>query len=356
MLSVTKLISRLADGIGWWNALRRPGRTRVLGVNALVDSMGTGIAVVCLPFYVLLSANVTPAQFAFVLASGGAAELLLAVPNGSIAGRVGVFRFAIFTRICHCLLFTAYAFTSSFAEILTLSIAIGALRGGASGINQSLTISVVGTQERQSALAVIRSLRNVGYLTASGLAGILLSLPGSIPARSALALNGVTFAVSAVLLRSVRPPDSASQSGERFTWAVLRDGPYLLLIGAASVFATSATLLTVAVPLWLVRHSSVPRYMAAVVLGINTVMVILLQHGFAVRVETTKQALRSIWRAAGMFALMSAMFAFAGNTPTTLAAVCLIVIGILVTFGELFESPAWWTLSYVMAPRARATQ
>jgi hypothetical protein len=115
MSRVAVVAARLATHVGWWDALRRPGVKRILGLNSLIDAAGSGTAAVCLPFFALLVAHLTPTRFALVLSAGGVAELLMAVPNGALAGRFGVFRVSLLTRIGRAVGYCAFALTTSFA-------------------------------------------------------------------------------------------------------------------------------------------------------------------------------------------------------------------------------------------------
>jgi MFS family permease len=348
-------LSRLGALIGWWDALRYPGTRRVLSANSLVDATGSGLATICLPFYSLLVAHLSAAHFAVVLSCGGIAELAAGVPNGALASRFGVYRFVIVTRFVHAAGFIVYAFVGSFPALVILSIVIGIFRGGGVGLNQSLITSIAGDQ-RQSTLAATRALRNVGYLCASGLGAAVIAFHDPALLRGALVVNGLSFLVSASLLRRVRPADVAGRADAALDWSVLRDLPYLGLIVAATVFTASVTVLDVALPLWMLRHDDVPRAMIGVAFAVNTVLVLLLQYAFSMRAETVKGACKNVRYSVVAFLAMAVVFVIAAAVPPWAAALCVVFIAVLLTLGELYESPAWWTLSFDLAPRERSTE
>src|SRR5437764_13718401 len=64
-----KLVYRLLSSMGWWTALAAQGKQRILGINALVDAAGTGLAAVCLPFFGIVVVHMTPGQFALALSA-----------------------------------------------------------------------------------------------------------------------------------------------------------------------------------------------------------------------------------------------------------------------------------------------
>lgn len=348
-------LRRLGALVGWWDAFRQPGPRRILSLNSLIDATGTGVAAICLPFYLLLVVHLSAGQFAVVLSAGGIAELAAGVANGAVAGRIGVYRFVIITRLCHAGGFIALSFLTSFPWLVVLSVFIGAFRGGAGGLNQSLIASIVGEQ-RQSTLAVTRALRNIGYLCASALGALLVSLHGPVPLRSALMINGLTFLASAWLLHRIRPANIKGRAEGPLDWSVLRDFRYLGLIGAAAVFAGGVIVLDVALPLWVMRHHDVPRAVVAAALAINTVLVVLLQYTFSKKSDDVPGALHSIRRSAVALGLMAAVFVVASLVPGWAAVLCVLLIGVLLTFGEMYESPAWWTLSFELAPKERSAE
>src|SRR4051794_25375898 len=225
--------ARALAHLGWWGALTTPGTGRVLAVNALLDSAGTGLAAVVLPFFLLRVAALPTAAFAVMLTAGGIAELAAAVPAGSLAARFGPWRYAIATRLGRAAGYAAFAFCGSVWALLALSIVIGVLRAGGNGLNQSLTAAVVGPGERGSTLAVIRAVRNLGYLAAGALAALLLATGSDVLLRAALLLNALSFLAGALLLRWIQPARGRVEVRPPVDFAVLRDARFLGLILSA---------------------------------------------------------------------------------------------------------------------------
>lgn len=96
--------------------------------------------------------------------------------------------------------------------------------------------------------------------------------------------------------------------------------------------------------------------MVAVVLAINTIVVVVMQHRFSKYSETVNGALRSLRLSALAFSLMALVFAFAADLGGWPVIAAILVIGFLLTFGEMLESPAWWTLSFEFAPKGRSDE
>jgi hypothetical protein len=210
----------------------------------------------------------------------------------------------------------------------------------------------VGSENRSETLAITRALRNIGYLCASGAAMVLLAFDSAILLRLALVINALSFVVSAVCIARTRP-NCPPRLPERVGWSVLRDVQYFGLIVAAAPFASSILVLDVALPLWLVRHDNLPRSLVAVVGILNTLAVVALQCRLSQYMKTVDGSLRALRISVACFAGMAALLVLSGYCGTIVGAVFFIGAGLLLTFGEMTESPAWWTISYEMAPQNR---
>jgi MFS family permease len=345
-------LRRLRASVGWWDALATPGPTRVLALNALVDAGGTGLAAVCLPFYAIRVAGLGTGELALVLTVAGLCELLAAVPNGAVAGRLGVKPFTIAAKLVQAAAYGGLAFSGGLPAVLAASVVAGIARAGGSGLNQSLTVAVLGEQERAGTLGAVRALRNIGYLVAGGLGGLILATDSATGLRLALLANGVSFLAGAWWVATLRPQRRA-EVPERTDWSVLRDWEYLGLICCAAVFGSSLVVLDVGIPLWTLQHDNVPTWTTAAFVIMNTLLVVLLQVRFAKRVDKVPAARRGIKVSALAFCVMAVLLALTPWAPTPVAVALVGAAAVALTFGELLESPSWWTVSYELAPAGR---
>nr|WP_296074926.1 MFS transporter [uncultured Actinoplanes sp.] len=353
---VRAIPARVLAQLGWWEALTTPGTRRVLAVGALLDSAGTGLAAVVLPFFVLRVAALPTGAFAAILAAGGVAELATAVPAGWLAGRLGLWRYAIATRLGRAACYTAVAFCGSVPALLALSVVIGVLRAGGNGLNQSVTAAVVAPGERGATLAVTRAVRNLGYLLSGGLAALVLTVQSDALVRAALIVNAVSFLAGALLLRRIRPARGAAEVRRRVDFSVLRDVRFLGLIVSAAVFASTVRVLDVALPLLVLARPGVPSAMVAAAVTLNTVLVVVLQHRLSRSIDGVAAARRGLRRATIFLVGMALVLAALPGGPPAIVMGGVVAAAVLLTLGEMTESPAWWTLAYEQAPRERTTE
>jgi hypothetical protein len=204
--------------------------------------------------------------------------------------------------------------------------------------------------------AAIRALRNVGYLVSGSAGAVLLSLGSGSMVAAGLLVNALTYAVGAVLVSRVPGTTEAPGESASFDWSVLRDLNYLGLIASSAVFSSSLLVLGIALPLWVLHVGGVPKWSVGLVVVINTAMVIVLQHRCSQGARTLPGSLRSLRISVAGFAAMAALLALSATHHVVLATVAILVAGALLTVGELYEGPAWWTISFELAPPERRDQ
>lgn len=345
----------LLSSLGWWSALGTRGPTRLLALNALVDAAGTGLALVSIPFFAIQVAGLSAKQLALVLSVAGVCELVAAVPNGAIAGRVGTRRFMIGARLVEAAAYAGMALANGLPAVLAAAAVAAVGRAGASGLMQALIGSVLGEDQRVSTLGSVRALRNVGYLVSSGLTAVVLSTGSHLALRVCLLTNALSFLLGAVWIARLRPARAVTRR-RRTDWSVLRDTQYFGLIVCAAIFSSSLVVLTVGIPLWTLHHRQLPSWSAGVSATVNTFLVIILQFRFASRLKTVPSALGGLGRSAVGFAAMAVLIALTVTVPEAAAIPLLLVAAVALTFGELLESPSWWTLSYELTPPDRKNE
>ncbi|MFE5792299.1 MFS transporter [Streptomyces sp. NPDC056503] len=341
--------------LGWWDAFSTPGPQRLLAVNALVDAMGTGLAGICVPFLVLRLPQTDGGDLALALSAAGVAELLATVPSGIVAGRYGVWPYTILSRVARAAVLGVVALSQSFTVFLLMSVLMGLFRAGGIGLNQSVTASVVGAEQRSATLGTNRALRNIGYLVSAALGAGVLALDSEAALRAAVTVNGLTFLASAFCYYRLRPA-TPPKAPDRLDLSVLRDVRYFALMPMASVFGSSLLVFEVALPLWVLGTPHVPSAVVGVVMAVNTLLVVLFQFRVSGRVDDVPRSLRALWLSAAAFTGTALLFIAAGRLGTVAAVTAILVAAVLLTAGEMFEGPAWWTISFELAPERSRDQ
>ncbi len=137
---------------------------------------------------------------------------------------------------------------------------------------------------------------------------------------------------------------------------VLHDVPYVVLTLVTGVFAIHFLVLELAVPLWIAQRTSAPRWLAAVVLLVNTVSVALLQVRLSRGLTSVPRAARSLAAAGGWVLAGFALIAFADGQGTWLSVLLVLTGAVVHVVGEMIGSGGQWGVQTGLAPRERQGQ
>jgi MFS family permease len=338
-------VSRLAP---LWPARGVP---RLLAVSTLVSSLGFGAFNAGSAVFFTRSVGIPATTVGVGLAVTGVAALVAALPAGQLADRIGVREAVAVGGVVDAVLVLALLLVHDVTAFLVLMGLVG-LFGAISDVGrQALIAGLVAADERVRLSAYLRSVLNLGITGGALLAGVVVALD-TRPAYVALvAWNAAArLATAGVALRMPRvPPSPVHERGVR---RALRDRPYLALAVVCGLVRTDQAVLSVALPLWVVAHTTAPRVMAGWLLGVNTLLVVAFQVRASRGAETIDGARRLQRRAClaiGAACLVIGAAGSVGRVP----AVAVLVAGVAVlTVGELWESAAEWAFRFDLADPA----
>ncbi len=110
------------------------------------------------------------------------------------------------------------------------------------------------------------------------------------------------------------------------------------------------TLLSVALPIWIVKSTRAPVVTVSVLVFVNTVLAVLFQLAASRPVERPGGSLR-VWRWSGVALVACCLLLASAAHLGRIAAVAVLCAGVVcLTAGELWQSAAGWEISYRLAP------
>lgn len=331
---------------GWTAADRR------IALIAFADALGTGTYLAGSAVFFTQAVGLTAAQVGFGLSLGALVGLGTTFPIGVLADRIGPR--PMLALICgwRALGFAGYAVISGLPAFLVLACLLGVASKAMAPVLQALVDVVVTPERRVRTMALSRSVRNVGF----SLGGLLAVAPLQVGTRASynviVLVNAASFVVAGVLtwrMREIRTTDRRLGT-RRHPFRALRDGHYLGLTLLNGIVLLNQSMLVLAIPLWTLQHTSVPRGFIPVFLVINTVLVALFQVPATRSAESLTSAIRTFVCSAGLVAGAAGMVAISGSLTTVAAAAVLVTAVLLQTGGELLQSAASWQLSFCFAP------
>jgi MFS family permease len=330
--------------------LRDRGPIRTFAAITLANTVGNGLLATTVVLYFTHVEGLGGGQVGLGLTIAGLFGLLVGVPVGHLADRRGPREVLVAILFCEAAAVAAYAVTRSFAAFLVVASLVITLNRAESAVRQGLIAQILAPERRVRGRAVLRSVTNVGFAVGSAIAAIAIAIDTQA-AYDVLILGDALTYILAALMTTRLPhvaPQPPQQDGPRLI--VLRDRPFLAVMGLIGIMTLHFSLLDVGIPLW-VGHTAAPRVTVAIVFILNCVLVALLSVPMARGSDTIGGAARAAAIAAVLLAASCVVFALAaGPSGAVAAAAIVITAGIVECFGEMAQAASSWGLGFGLAP------
>ncbi|MBT0772365.1 MFS transporter [Kineosporia sp. J2-2] len=328
------------------------GPARRLAVLTIVQSTGYGLFLTSSAIFFRETIGLSTTQVGLGLSIAGLAGLLLTVPIGRLADRFGARRplFALYAALI--VLFTAYCGVTNFAGFVLVASLISICETSVTPLRATLTHELFPPEDRVRVSAQMRSLLNVGFMAGAAGAGAALAVGTRSAFIAVVLLSALGHAFCAVIVwrlepgpvrEPVAPHPHQNRSG-------LRDLRFVGLALLAGVLEFYQPILTVALPLWIVTRTDAPNSVNAVILMLDTVLVILLQVAASRGAETVPGAARMLRRSGLVLALSCAVFATTQGASAAVAIPVLLIGTVVLVVGELSQAAGSWGLALHLPP------
>jgi len=349
------LISRYLSG----SIVPRTGTGRRFALIAMIDSLGTGMFYASAALYFTRVVGLTGVQVGVGLSIAGVVGFLGVVPLGMLADRVRAGRIYVALQLWRAAGFAAYCLVGTFPMFVLIACAIGLADAAVPPISQAVVGAAVSPEDRVGTRAKVRAVRNIGFGAGALLAAAAIQHGSKVFFVALIAGNAASFLIAALLLwrigvtRLVTVGKSAK--GTRPT--IIADARYIAAAVLNGVLSVHMTLLSLALPLWIALHTKVPIATFGILYVLNTAMATLLQARFARPADKLRGAVACAVLAGGSLAAFGVVTQVMGQVHVVVLAIVLAVIAaVLLTFGEMWQSAAGWTISYELARPERRAQ
>jgi MFS family permease len=343
-------MSRLNPGRVLRSLVPASREQRVYLLAVLINVYGTGLIFTALTLYAIKVVHLTAARTGLAMTIAGLVSLAAAMPIGRLADRCGprdVYRVTLFVLGAAAAGYVVFA--RGFVSFLIVTTVDGIALTSSSTANVALLRRVGGgdaTTFRSRTVAVLNLGMSLGIATA----GVAIEL-NTVTAYRALFLANALSCLLGVAVLS-RLPGYAPLPGarEESPFTALRDRPFLSYTALSGAMYIQYLVLALLLPVWVVFHTSAPRWTVSAFVIINTVIVVLFQ----VRVGKTVQTIRhggAAFRRAGVIFLVScSAIGLAAGLPAWAAVPLLAAAVIVHSYGELWQSSAMFALDFGLAP------
>lgn len=329
---------------------------RILVIQTLTYTIGLGFYTAGSVVFFTVYTGLSAAQVALGISVAALLRLVLQLPCGILSDRLGGRRAWLSGALGQALLFGTYPWLHGFGQFLAVICAV-AVAAGIGGAGRSRYLGeVIPAGRRVAANAYLKSVLNVGMAVGTAGSGLLVGVQSRGVLAGVVLANAAAFLVDVILLlfcTRLRVGDQRLRGVRPGRRRAFTDRPFLALATTQAVFLLSDSVLTIALPLWILRRTDAPRSLIPGVLLINMIMAATLQVWAGRGSEDVDAAARR-QRRAGLFltaaCLLVPLSAYSRGPWTWCALSAAVVV---LTFGELFASAAATGLSYGLSPEAR---
>jgi MFS family permease len=323
---------------------------RVYLLVTLINVYGTGLIVLAMTLYAIRVVHLTAQSSGLALTIAGLVGLLASMPMGRLADRRGPRGVLGLSMFVLGVAAAGYVFLAhGFVSYLLVAIVDG------SALSSSITANVallrrVGGEEATTFRSQTNAVLNLGMSLGIATCGVAIQL-NTVNAYRALFLgNALSCLIGVAVLTRVPKFEPLPGAHEESPFAALRDRPFLAYTALSGAMYMQYFVLGLLLPVWVVFHTSAPRWSVSAFVIINTVMVVLLQVRVGKTVQTIRQGGAAFRRAGVIFLVSCSAMGLAGGLPAWGALLLLAAAVVLHTYGELWQSSATFALDFGLAP------
>jgi MFS family permease len=327
-----------------------PGPRRVYLLATFINTYGTGLVLTTLTLYAIRAVHLSAARTGLAMTIAGLLGLLAAVPMGTLADRRGprdVFRLTLFVLAAAAAGYVLFA--HSFASFLIVTTVDGSALI-ASGAADVALLRRVGGEEATTFRAQMAAVLNMGITLGVATAAVALEL-NTVNAYRALFLgNALTCLAGVAVLGRLPKYEPLPGAREESRLAALKDKAFVGYTVLSGAMYMQYFVLIVLLPVWVVYHTSAPRWTVSAFVVVNTVIVVLFQVRVGKTVQTIRQGGAAFRRAGVIFVFSCLAMGLATGIPAWAALLLLAAAVVLHTCGELWHASGTFALDFGLAP------
>lgn len=342
--------------LSWRDYVPETREARAFTLVMLVSAVGLGLFLSGSTIFYVRVVGLTPAQIGLGLAVSAAVGLATTVPIGALADRLGAPRMLVALQLWRAGWFAALAFVRGPVGFLVVASCLAIAEAATAPTVQAIIGTITAKADRTRTMAIIRTVRNVGFSGGALLAAAFVVNDDPWGYRGLVLCNAAAFVLAAVILVRLHLPYQPPARRES-PWRALQGlhVRYLALAGLNGALSLHMTLLSVGLPLWVLSATVLPQSAVPLAVTVNTVLAVVLQVALSKGAARPGGAAQALRLAGLSLAGCVVALAVAAKVPLVAAAVALLVGTVLLTLGELWQAAGGWELSFEHARDERRT-
>lgn len=342
-----------------WEAIRPASvLERDLALQCVLSAFATGTFITGTAVYFTQIVGLTGAQVGLGMSISAAVTLVLQVPMGRLADRMGAKSLWVAASAGEAVLYFVWPLIGGLtAFVAMLSVLAVVETAGRNGRNV-YRLAAFDRKDRVRANAYMRAARNIGYTLGAGTSGVALGLGVRAVAVVPLLTAGLLLANAVMIAWMLPALDRHAHLATiaetlHVAPAAWRNTGFVVLAVCNGVLASNQVLLNVVVPLWLVERTDAPHTLLAWLFGTNTVLAVLLQVRASRVADSVAGSLRAVRWSGIAFIVSCALIALTHDTVGWVSIVLVWAGHVTITGAELWQSASDWGFTSELSDHRR---
>jgi MFS family permease len=322
---------------------------KVMSLSTLINTFGNGLFMTVEVIYFTLIVGLSPTKVALALSIAGGVALSVSVPAGHISDRFGPRDIASLAMVLEGLLMFALLSVHTYLPFLLINIGMAVL-GNISQTMRMATIAKMGEGEERVAIrAYQRAVTNFGISLGTVFAGIALAINTPLAYQLLLAGDALTFILAGYVFLKMPYFEPTVERGEPISFKALRDKRFVGATALNAINSLHFVLQSVAIPLWVVRETTAPRWWVSVIMLVNTIAVMLFQVAASKGSGPINAGAKLYRRASLAIAIACLLYSTSHGVGVIAASAILILASAVHVYGELIGSAGSWSIGFGLA-------
>ncbi|MCH8627363.1 MFS transporter [Arsenicicoccus piscis] len=343
---------------GWRRILPPTVLERDLVYQSVLSAFATGTFLTGTAVYFTQVVGLTGAQVGLGMSVAALVALVLQIPMGRLADRMGAKPLWVLSAAVEAALYFVWPFIGGLVGYIAMLSVLAVFESAGRNARNVYRLAVFSREQRVRSMAYQRAARNVGYTLGAGASGVALGL-GLSAVKLIPLLTGALLVINAIQVITRLPaierpvPTATIEDALEAAPAAWRNRGFVALAMGNGVLASNQVLLNVVVPLWLVSRTDAPHTLLAWLFGTNTVLAVLLQVRASRVADSVNGCLRAVRWSGWAFVISCAIIAVTHQTVGWVSILLIWAGHVTITGAELWQSAADWGFTSELSDHRR---
>jgi predicted MFS family arabinose efflux permease len=320
---------------------------RALTLSSAASSLAKGVLFGVSALFFTTVIGLSPSTVGVGLTIAGVAGMAAAFGSGHLSDRLGARHVLRAATLAQGAAIVGYCFAHTAVTFCLIASLFSAAQGAQRTAQVTMLARHFTGDDRIAVRARLRVVTNGFVGAGSAVVAVALTV-GTVAAYTTAMLGAAVLVLASALPLRALPVARAARVTVKAR-APMRDRRYLAVAALSGVITIQFGLLTVGMPLWVTRHTTAPAASVALLLVLNTIVVMCCQIRASRLVRDISSAGRAVLIAVLLLVLACALYAAAAYGSAVFSVALLVLAVLMHSFGEILSEAGGWELAFELA-------